>query len=66
MSMVYSGHRKYTLYFSYSDEAILMIEYWIGNAYIVQLYINNYCNLVIWIQHVYEGFGAWGKYLGRI
>ena len=66
MAIVYLGHRKYTLYFNYSDGAVLMTECWMGNAYILQFYIYNDCYLIILIQHVCKGFGAGDKFLGRI
>ena len=40
MAIVYLGCRKYMLYFNYSDDAIVMTECWMGNAYILQLYIS--------------------------
>ena len=66
MARVYLGRRKHMLYFNYSDEAILMTECWMGNAYILQICID--CNLIILIHYVCEGFGAGGIHvcLGRI
>ena len=40
MARVYLERRKYMLYFNYWDEAILMTECWMDNAYILQLYIS--------------------------